>query len=75
MINKGQPCTKEISMTKAFVNGACHRIVMLGHQVHGALAFQLEHDMHLYIKQAKLGEISYGSSSYHKEVVAKEIGL
>ncbi|MGW8180170.1 MAG: acyl-CoA dehydrogenase family protein, partial [bacterium] len=75
MIDKGLPCTREISVTKAFVNGACYKIVMLGHQVHGALAFQQEHDMHLYIKQAKLGEITYGSSSYHKEVVAKAIGL
>lgn len=75
MIDQGLPCTKEISITKAFVNGACYRIVMLGHQVHGALAFQQEHDMHLYIKQAKLGEVSFGSSAYHKDIVAKEIGL
>jgi len=75
MLSQGMPCTKEVAMTKAWVNGAYQRITLLGHQVHGAIAFQQDHDMHLYIKQANLGEVTFGDTAYQEEVVARELGL
>jgi alkylation response protein AidB-like acyl-CoA dehydrogenase len=75
MLNQGMPCTKEVAMTKAWVNEACRRITSLGHQVHGAIAWQKDHHMHLYIKQAMRGKVSFGDTSYHEEMVATELGL
>lgn len=75
MLNEGMPCTKEVSMAKAWVNEAYRRVTALGHQVHGAIAFQQDHDMHLFTKQAGLGAFTFGDVSYHEEVVARELGL
>lgn len=75
MIGEGLPCAMEVSLAKAWVNQACRRVASLGHEIHGAIAFQDDHDMHLYFKQAKVGEVAFGDNAYHKEVVAKALGL
>ena len=75
MLSEDMPCTKEVSMAKAWVSEAYRRVISLGHQVHGAIAFQQDHDMHLYTKRASLGAYSLGDVSYHEEVVARELGL
>ncbi len=75
MLSEGLPCTKEVSMAKAWANEAYRRITVLGHQVHGAIAFQQDHDLHLFTKQAGLGASTMGDVAYHEEVVARELGL
>ncbi len=75
MVSEGLPCAMEVSLAKAWVGQACHRMTCLGHEIHGAIAFQHDHDMHLYFKQAVVGEAAFGSSGHHGEVVAKELGL
>lgn len=75
MVSEGLPCALEVSLAKAWMGQASRRITSLGHEVHGAIAFQHDHDMHLYTKQAVVGEASFGSSSYHAEVIARELGL
>jgi alkylation response protein AidB-like acyl-CoA dehydrogenase len=75
MLSEGMPCAKGVSMAKAWVSEAYRRVTVLGHQVHGAIAFQQDHDMHLFTKQASMGAYSLGDVAYHEEVVAKEIGL
>ena len=75
MLSQGIPCSKEVAMTKAWVNEAYRRITSLGHQVHGAIAWQKDHHMHLYIKQSMLGKVTFGDTAYHEQVVARELGL
>jgi len=75
LMNEGQPCIREIAVAKAWANEAYHRVSYLGHQVHGGVAFQQDHDMHLYIKQAALGEVSFGDTAYYEEIVAGQLGL
>ena len=75
MLSRGLPCRKELSMAKAWVNEAYQRVTSLGHQVHGAIAWQKDHSMHLFIKQAMLGKVSFGDTSYHEEIIAAEMGL
>ncbi|MBI2856763.1 MAG: acyl-CoA/acyl-ACP dehydrogenase [Chloroflexi bacterium] len=74
-ISQRLPCTPEAAMAKAWVNQACHRVTVLGHQVHGAIGYCWDHDMHLYYKQARMGELSFGDTSHYKEIVATELGL
>jgi alkylation response protein AidB-like acyl-CoA dehydrogenase len=75
MLNEGLPCVKEVAMAKAWMNEAYERITSLGHQVHGAIAWQRDHSMHLYIKQAMLGKVSFGDTTYCEEIVARELKL
>jgi len=75
MLSEGLSCMKEVALAKAWVNEAYQRVTTLGHQVHGAIAWQKDHSMHLYIKQAMLGKISFGDTSYYEDVIAREIGL
>jgi len=75
MVSEGMPCAREVSLAKAWVNEAYHRMTLLGHEIHGAIAFQHDHDMHLYFKQAKLGEIAFGDTAQHEEIIAREMGL
>jgi alkylation response protein AidB-like acyl-CoA dehydrogenase len=75
MVSEDMPCALEVSLAKAWMGQASRRITALGHEIHGAMAFQHDHDMHLFTKQAVVAEASFGSSAYHSEVVAKELGL
>jgi len=72
---EGIPCTKEVAITKAWVSEAYKRVVKLGHQVQGATAYIIEHDMPLYTRRAKTAELLFGDSCYHRKVVAQELGL
>jgi len=75
MLSEGLPCTKEVAMAKAWTANAYRRITALSHQIHGAIAFTTDHDLHLFTKRAKAGEVIFGDISFYQEKVAQEIGL
>ena len=75
MLDKGIPCRKEVSVTKAWVSESYKEVVRLGHQVQGATAYMVEHDMPLYSRRAKVAEMVFGDANYHRQVVADELGL
>ena len=74
-MSQGLPCTAEVAMAKAWVSDAYKRITALGHQCFGGMAYMEDHDMHLYLKQAKTAELAYGDADVHREFLAQEIGL
>jgi alkylation response protein AidB-like acyl-CoA dehydrogenase len=45
------------------------------HQIHGAIGFTKEHDLELYFRRAKAGEVFFGDADFHREVVAQQLGL
>jgi len=75
MLSQGLPCTKEVAMAKAWTANAYRRITALSHQIHGAIAFTADHDLHLFTRRTKAGEVSFGDISFYQEKVAQEIGL
>lgn len=75
MLSKGIPCRKEISIAKAWTSEAYRRVCALGHQIHGAIGFTMDHDMQLYYRRAKAAEVTFGDADFHREIVAQEIGL
>ncbi len=75
MIDKGLPCSKEVSVAKAWVSQACRRVMALGHQIHGGIGVTLDHDMQLYYRRAKAAELAFGDADFHREIVAQELGL
>ena len=62
-------------MAKAFTSEASRKVTFLGHQIHGAISFCDEHDMHLFYRKAKAGEMAFGDGNYHYEKIARELGL
>jgi alkylation response protein AidB-like acyl-CoA dehydrogenase len=75
MLSEGLPCTQEVAIAKAWAGEACQRVMALAHQIHGAIGVTIDHDLQYYTRRAKAAEISFGDASFHREVVAKEMGL
>jgi alkylation response protein AidB-like acyl-CoA dehydrogenase len=75
LIATGKPFEKEASMCKAYVSDSYRKLVALGHQVMGGIAFMEEHDLGLYFNRAKAAELFFGDADFHREMVAQEMGL
>jgi alkylation response protein AidB-like acyl-CoA dehydrogenase len=75
MLSEGLPCTNEISVIKGWIGEAYRRVATRAHQIHGAIGFTKEHDLELYFRRAKAGEVFFGDTDYHREVVAQQLGL
>ncbi len=75
METEGMPNTKEASMTKAYINEAYKLVSALGVKLHGGIGTSSDHDVPLYYRRAKAADTVYGSTDYHREMVAQQIGL
>lgn len=73
MIDQGMDCDLDIAMAKAWTSDACRRVVQTAFQLFGAMAFCEEHDMHLYLRQAKSSEVNFGDSTYQRNVIADHL--
>lgn len=63
------------SLAKASASDAYFQNAADAIQIHGGVGFTWEYDVHLYFKRAKSSETLFGDASYHRELVAKAIGL
>jgi alkylation response protein AidB-like acyl-CoA dehydrogenase len=61
--------------TAAYAAEAFHRCAADTIQVHGGIGFTWEHDAHLYFKRARAGRTLLGSTTEHRETVARSLGL
>lgn len=75
LLDQGQDCRKQVSMAKAFVGDAYMRTVVRGHQVLGGAGLVDEHEMPSYSKRAPAVQQFFGSSDFHRELIAKQLGL
>ncbi|MFO7772532.1 MAG: acyl-CoA dehydrogenase family protein [Dehalococcoidia bacterium] len=75
MLSEGLPCTKEVAIAKAWISQASQRVFALAHQIHGAIGVTIEHDLHFYTRRAKAAELAFGDADFHREMVAREMGL
>jgi len=74
-ISEGLPAGKEAAMAKAYAGEAAARVTRFSHQVHGAIAFCDEHNMHFYYRKVRAAGLTFGDSEYHLEKVARSLGL
>lgn len=65
----------EVSVAKAWVSEAYERVCALAHQVHGAIGFTAEHDLHHYTRHAMSSALSYGDADTHYDHLATELGI
>jgi alkylation response protein AidB-like acyl-CoA dehydrogenase len=74
-LSNNLPCKTEVSMAKAWCGDAYCRVTALAIQAHGAIGFTEEYDLHFFYKQAKSLQLMCGGSTYHRKIVANEMGL
>ena len=74
-VSEGLPAAMDVAIAKAWTGEAYGRVTLLAHQIFGAIGFTMDHDMHLYYRQAKAGEIIFGDSDFQRGIVARELGL
>jgi len=74
-LGTGSDATTEVSTAKAVVSDAYQRVCALGHQVHGAIGFTAEHDLHRYLRHATAAALSYGDAEFHLDQIATRLGL
>jgi len=75
MASEGMPCSKEISMAKAYVNEAYKDVSKWAVRLFGGIGTSGEHDIPLYYRRAKAADVAYGGTDFHRELVAQKIGL
>jgi alkylation response protein AidB-like acyl-CoA dehydrogenase len=74
-LDRGHECDAEVSAALAYAKDAIRRIARHAHQVHGAIGFSTEHDLHLYSRRAKAFELAWGGATRHRERLATAMGL
>ena len=74
-VTGGKELVEAASLAKAYCSDAYFHCAAENIQIHGGIGFTWEHDAHLYFKRAKSSETLLGDATYHREVVAREIGL
>jgi alkylation response protein AidB-like acyl-CoA dehydrogenase len=74
-VSEGLPADMDVAIAKAWTSEACGRVTLLSHQIFGAIGFTMDHDIHLYYRRAKAGEIMFGDGDFQRAIVAQELGL
>jgi alkylation response protein AidB-like acyl-CoA dehydrogenase len=66
---------RAVSMAKAQASDAFARIGIDAVQLHGAVGYTWEYDVHLYLKRSKWARPMFGDAAWHHERVARLGGL
>ena len=75
LLSRGLPAVKEVAMAKAWIGEAIGRVVRSGHQIHGGVGYTIDHDLQLYYRRGKAAQALFGDASFHREVIASQLGL
>ncbi len=62
-------------MAKAMASDAASFVAGAAIQCHGAIAYTVEYDLHLFAKRAWALSRAWGSAAWHREQVALALGL
>ena len=73
MVGEGLPCTGKVAAAKGYIGEAYKFVTERGVQIHGAIGTTWDHDMGLYYRRAKAGELAFGDTDYQREVVASQL--
>jgi len=71
----GEDLSVLASLAKAYCSDAYFHCAANMIQIHGGVGFTWEYDVHLYFKRAKSSETLLGDAAYHRERVARAIGV
>jgi alkylation response protein AidB-like acyl-CoA dehydrogenase len=65
--------SRDVSMAKALASEAALGAAKASLQVHGAIGYTEEHDLHIWLKRARSVASSWGTASWHRERVAARV--
>lgn len=74
-ISTGATSEMESSVAKSWVSSIASRLVYLAHQSFGAIGFTQDHDLQLFTRRLKAGEIAFGDEFFHNSKIADFLGL
>lgn len=74
-LSRGLSADVEVSVAKSWVSDAYERVCALGHQVHGAIGFTAEHDLHHYTRHAMSSALAFGDADTHTDRLATHLGI
>ena len=62
-----------VSVAKVYVSDAIGRIAGNALQLHGGIGCTWEHDLHLYIRRARVNALLSGDSAHHRELLCQTL--
>lgn len=74
-LDEGLDAADIVSMAKAWTGEAYRRVCELGHQIHGAIGYTLEEDLHPFLRHAIASDLAFGDADRHREQIARRLGL
>jgi alkylation response protein AidB-like acyl-CoA dehydrogenase len=72
-LDAGTGVAEAVSIAKSWVGRAASYVASHALQIHGGLGFSWEHDLHLYLRRAKVNELLLGTPNWHDERLAAGI--
>ncbi|MBE1531200.1 acyl-CoA dehydrogenase family protein [Actinomadura algeriensis] len=75
LLSVGRDASREVATAKAWVSEAYERVCALGHQVHGAIGFTQEHDLHLFSRHAMSAALAHGDAALHLDRLATALDV
>lgn len=66
---------RDVAMAKALASDAAERVAATALQVHGAIAYTVEYDLHLFAKRVWAGSRAWGGADWQRARVAAALGL
>ncbi|HXH57209.1 acyl-CoA dehydrogenase family protein, partial [Iamia sp.] len=66
---------RDVSMAKALASDGARGAGRAALQCHGAIGYTVEHDLHLYQKRAEALARSWGDAAWHRQRVARALGI
>jgi alkylation response protein AidB-like acyl-CoA dehydrogenase len=74
-LGRGLDAAVEVAVAKSWVSEAYQRVCALGHQIHGAIGFTAEHDLHFHTRHAIASALAFGDADTHTEELARRLGI
>ena len=75
MLKDNVDCQKEVAATKAWVSERFRHAALLGLKIHGGTGYMEDHDISVLYRKALEAYSAYGNPDFHKETVAKALGI
>ena len=62
-----------VATAGAYVDDAFAHLCGEALQLHGGIGFTWEHDVHLYLRRAKVNQVLYGDGAWHRERLLRQV--
>ncbi|MDQ0382835.1 acyl-CoA dehydrogenase family protein [Amycolatopsis thermophila] len=69
-LSAGAEADLYVAMAKAVASESATQVAADALQIHGGIGCTFEHDIHLYLRRAKSGQLLYGDTAEHLDVIA-----